>query len=36
MTMADGRVLYEDGRFFTIDRDRAERDLMEAVERLFG
>ncbi|MBR5731296.1 MAG: amidohydrolase [Firmicutes bacterium] len=36
MTMADGRILYEDGQFFTIDRDRAERDLMEAVERLFG
>ena len=36
MTMADGRILYEDGRFYTIDRDRAERDLLEAVERLFG
>ncbi len=36
MTMADGRILYEDGRFYTIDRDRAERDLLEAVDRLFG
>ena len=36
MTMVDGKVLYEDGEFFTIDREKTEKDLLEASARLFG
>ncbi len=35
MTMVDGKILYEDGRFTTIDAAKAERDLKRAVKRLF-
>ncbi len=36
MTMVDGRILYENGEFLTIDRERAERDVQEAAGRLFA
>jgi len=34
MTMVDGRILYENGEFFTIDREKAEYEMKQAVERL--
>ena len=34
MTMADGRILYENGRFLTIDAKKAKEDLLKSVERL--
>ena len=35
MTMVDGKVLYEDGNFTTIDAKKAERALKKSVNRLF-
>jgi len=35
MTMVDGRILYEDGEYLTIDRDKVLRDLDESMRRLF-
>jgi hypothetical protein len=33
--MVDGKILYENGEFLTIDRERTERDVQEAAGRLF-
>ena len=35
MTMVDGKVLYEDGKFLTIDIDEAKKELLEASARLY-
>ena len=35
MTMVDGKVLYEDGKFLTIDIDEAKKELLEASSRLY-
>ncbi|MCR4804757.1 MAG: amidohydrolase family protein, partial [Clostridia bacterium] len=34
MTMVDGHILYEDGEFLTMDRERVEFDFKKAWERL--
>lgn len=36
MTMVDGRILYEDGRFFTLDPERVLENAQAAVARLYG
>ena len=36
MTMVDGRILYEDGRFFTLDPERVLNNARAAVARLYG
>ena len=36
MTMVDGRILYENGEYLTIDAERVRHDLPEAIERLLG
>ncbi len=36
MTMVDGKILYENGEFLTIDRERVQHDLKHAVSRLFA
>lgn len=36
MTMVDGRILYENGEYLTIDREKALYDAKRAVERLYG
>ncbi len=36
MTMVDGRILYENGEYTTIDRDKAMYDAKKAVDRLYG
>ena len=36
MTMVDGRILYEDGKFLTLDQKRIYRDVEAAVDRLYG
>lgn len=36
MTMVDGRILYENGEYLTIDRDKAIFDAKQAVKRLYG
>ena len=36
MTMVDGKILYENGEYLTIDRDKALYDAKKAVERLYG
>ena len=36
MTMADGRILYENGEYLTIDREKAMFDAKRAVKRLYG
>ncbi len=36
MTMVDGRILYENGEYLTIDREKALYDAKKAVERLYG
>ena len=35
MTMVDGRTLYEDGRFFTLDPERVLKNARAAVARLY-
>ena len=35
MTMVDGKILYENGEFLTIDRERIQHDLKTAVSHLF-
>ena len=35
MTMVNGKILYENGAFLTIDFDKVKFDLAQAVERLF-
>ena len=36
MTMVDGRILYENGEYLTIDREKAFFDAKQAVKRLYG
>ena len=36
MTMADGRILYENGAFLTMDRDRILHEARQAATRLLG
>lgn len=36
MTMVDGRILYENGEYLTIDRDKVMFDAKQAVRRLYG
>ena len=36
MTMADGQILYENGDFLTLDRDRILREARQAARRLLG
>lgn len=36
MTMVDGRMLYEDGKYLTLDPERVLRNARAAVERLYG
>ncbi len=36
MTMVDGRILYENGAFLTLDRDRILFEARQAAERLLG
>lgn len=36
MTMVDGRILYENGAFLTIDTERVMHDLRASCARLFG
>ena len=35
MTMVDGRILYENGEYLTMDRDRIFRDYQKSVDYLF-
>lgn len=35
LTMADGRILYENGEYKTLDKDRILREVDRAVERLY-
>ena len=36
MTMVDGKILYENGEYLTIDREKAFYDVKQAVKRLYG
>ena len=36
MTMVDGRILYEDGKFLTLDSERVLANARAAVARLYG
>lgn len=36
MTMVDGKILYENGEYLTLDRDKAMYDAKQAVKRLYG
>ena len=36
MTMVDGKLLYEDGAFLTLDADRIRADMRAAVKKLYG
>ena len=36
MTMVDGRVLYEDGKYLTLDPEKVMADAKAAVKRLYG
>ena len=36
MTMADGQILYENGDFLTLDRDRILFEARQAARRLLG
>ena len=36
LTMVDGRVLYEDGTFYTLDRERILFEARRAAARLMG
>ena len=36
MTMVDGKILYENGEYLTIDREKALHDAKQAVKRLYG
>ena len=35
MTMVDGRILYENGEYFTLDADRIRFDVQKALGRLY-
>ena len=36
MTMVDGRILYENGEFLTLDAEKIKAEARSAVERLYG
>ncbi len=36
MTMVDGKILYEDGEYLTIDREKVMHDVKQAVKRMYG
>ena len=36
MTMVDGKILYEDGRYLTLDRDKIVKEFKEAVETFYN
>jgi 5-methylthioadenosine/S-adenosylhomocysteine deaminase len=36
MTMVDGRILYENGEYLTLDREKVMFDAKQAVKRLYG
>lgn len=36
MTMVDGRILYENGEYLTIDCERVKRDALRAAKRLYN
>lgn len=36
MTMIDGKILYENGEYLTIDKDKVVHDLKASIARLFG
>lgn len=36
MTMVDGKILYENGEYLTIDREKVMFDAKQAVKRLYG
>ena len=36
MTMVDGKILYENGEYLTIDREKVFHDAKQAVKRLYG
>lgn len=36
MTMCDGKIIYENGEFFTIDKERVYFDIAASVKRLYG
>ena len=36
MTLADGRVLYEDGKYLTLEKDSILADAQAAVAKLYG
>ncbi|MDO4356957.1 MAG: amidohydrolase [Clostridia bacterium] len=36
MTMVDGRILYEDGNFLTLDKQQVLKNAAAAVQRLYG
>ena len=35
MTMVDGRILYENGEFRTLDEEKVRADMKRAVGRLY-
>jgi 5-methylthioadenosine/S-adenosylhomocysteine deaminase len=36
MTMVDGKILYENGQYYTIDYEKVKYDLKQTTDRLFG
>ena len=36
MTMVDGNILYEDGKFLTLDKETVLKNAEAAVKRLYG
>ena len=36
MTMVDGKILYEDGKFLTLDPETVMNNARAAVKRLYG
>ena len=36
LTMVDGKVLYENGQFLTLDKDRILYDVSKTVKRLYS
>ena len=36
MTMCDGKILYENGEYLTIDKEKVYYDVRKAVERLYN
>jgi 5-methylthioadenosine/S-adenosylhomocysteine deaminase len=36
MTMVDGNVLYENGQYLTLDREKVIADVLHSTQRLLG